>query len=73
MGYLITPQLWVVEGREAKKEKEDAPGEVTSSEPDILYGFWLVDTDTGVIQPWDDLAIQAAGSPCFKPLELRTK
>lgn len=71
VAYLITPQLWVVEGRESEKKEDEAV--VQSSEADALYGFWLVDTDTGVIQPWDDLAIRSAASPCFKPLELRTK
>lgn len=67
VGHLITPQRWIVEGREAKQE--DADGfivESSSGETDKLYGFWLVDTDTGVISPWDFLAPQTAANSCFK-------
>ena len=65
VGHLITPQRWIVEGREAKEE--DAEGFIIeSTQPDELYGFWLVDTDTGIISPWDRLAVETAARSCFK-------
>ena len=66
VGHLITPQRWIVEGREAKEK--DAEGFIieTKVKTDELFGFWLVDTDTGVISPWDRLAIDTAARPCFK-------
>jgi len=65
VGHLITPQRWIVEGREAKEE--DAEGFIIeSTETDELFGFWLVDTDTGIISPWDQLAVATAARSCFK-------
>ncbi len=65
VGHLITPQRWIVEGREAKEE--DAEGFIIeSTETDKLFGFWLVDTNTGIISPWDQLAVDTAARSCFK-------
>ena len=61
VAHLVNPQLWVVEGREVQKQEKDQP-----KLPDILHGFWLVDTDTGEIQPWDALATSKTGLACYK-------
>ena len=54
-----SPQRWIVEGRSV---------DLTTDPPTItLYGLWLVDTDTGDIQAWDQVARQAAANvSCFK-------
>ena len=63
VGQQLTPQRWVVEGREVQEEEEF---DIGPKKPDVLYGLWLVDTDTGQILPWDSLAILTAGRSCFK-------
>ena len=63
VGHLVNPQRWVVEGRQVQEQDEDSN---QPKLPDILYGFWLVDTDTGEIRPWDLLATSKTGLDCFK-------
>jgi len=54
-GHQADPQWWIVDGRD-------------DSDPENIetYGLWLVDTDTGNVQPWDSLAVQTAGLTCFR-------
>ena len=47
------PRRWIVEGRD---------------EGAVLYGIWIVDTDTGGITPQDQLASTTEGRTCFRPL-----
>ena len=53
-GYQDNPQRWIVEGRFE-----------VDPETTIMYGLWLVKTDTGNIEPWDALASQTAAKICF--------
>ena len=64
VGHLVNPQRWVVEGRQVQEQQDEDSG--GPKLPDVLYGFWLVDTDTAEIQPWDALATSKAGLTCFK-------
>ena len=51
-GYQDNPQRWIVEGRHVENSS-------------TLYGLWLVDTETGQIQPWDQLARDKSAQTCF--------
>ena len=61
----LTPQRWVVEGRKVAVEIESEGGPAQQTE-EVFYGFWQVDTDTGEIQPWDNLAESLTKVSCFK-------
>lgn len=52
-GYQDNPQRWIVEGR------------LVDGNTTTLYGLWLVDTETGRVQPWDQLASSKAGQSCI--------
>ena len=53
--YVDNPQRWLVEGEEA----------ATETTPTIYYGLWTVDTTTGALTPWDNLASATAVKTCY--------
>jgi hypothetical protein len=57
-----SPSRWVVEGR---TELID-PG-TGASLGTILFGLWLVETDTGSITGLDDMARSVRSQECFQP------
>ena len=69
------PQRWLVEGRgeetiEVQVEKtEGGVTEVFTEErtTTVFYGLYIVDATTGLIIPWDTLAIGTGVQPCYRP------
>ena len=69
-----TPQRWLVEGRDTivveveVQRVVDGATETSIEErtQTILYGLWLVDTNTAVITPWDQLATLTAFNACYQ-------
>ena len=74
VAYQDNPQRWLVEGRQVSSVialVERVIGDSTESFTDVrvqeqFYGLWMVDTGTGTITAWDDVARATAAADCYQ-------
>ena len=68
------PQRWVVEGKEETttlvevERTVEGDTETFTEERKVtnFYGLWFVDTSTGTVTAWDDVARSTATDPCYQ-------